>query len=159
MTRQTVAREIARLDALSRTRALDVGETQQLARLVQTERAYGRMQAAEPRIAPARKTTSPRSPISIVERLDATIARMVRESLSIRAIYLTEADRTALLATVGDCGATGNQPLSYRGYPVRQTSSGTPKSTIYSIHGIARSVYLGGRKSPSSAQPAEAVAP
>lgn len=49
MSRQTVEREISRLDAISRTRALDSGETMQLSKLIRTERAYKRARDARPK--------------------------------------------------------------------------------------------------------------
>lgn len=58
MGRETVAREIARLDALSRTRPLDEGESRQLQKMISMERRYTSFAAANGRVRKARASSA-----------------------------------------------------------------------------------------------------
>lgn len=73
---------------------------------------------------------------TIVERLEATIARVVARA-TVRAIFLTEADR----AELDGLGAlTSGEPPTYRGYRVGTPKGKAPRSVIYTNHGVAHSV-------------------
>lgn len=129
MARAAVEGEIARLDALSRTRALTDRESARLARLITVDRryAYGRSERTKSRPAPCKAVAG-----TIVQRLDATLASMGNEGLSVRAIYLVPDDLAELAAT---CRSTDE----YAGHAVRRAKGGAP-SRVYSKHGVARAV-------------------
>lgn len=124
MTAATVAAELARLDAVSRQRALDERESRQLERLMTSLRRYRRSRPREP-VARAERTYTVVARDGIIARIDATLALMKQEGRRIRAIYLTTLDMAGAEASgrlstgaVTFRGKLG-EGIVYAGQPVR----------------------------------------
>lgn len=141
MTRAAVTEQIARLDALSRTRALDDRESRQLSRLITVERRYNRrprpMREPPRPIAGASVAVKGVRPAAatIVDRIDATLVRMAAEGMAVRAIYLNSEDHAQLCRV----SAPGIAADAFRGHEVR-TDTKRRLSLIYSTRGVARAV-------------------
>lgn len=142
MTYAAVSEQIAKLDAISRTRALDDRESRTLARLITVERRYNRRPRAS-REPPAPRSGCPAAVVkgvrppasSIVDRIDATLVRMAAEGMDVRAIYLTAEDH-ATLCRVRSPEIAADR---FRGHIVR-TDPSRRLSLIYSTRGVARAV-------------------
>lgn len=82
--------------------------------------------------------------MTIVDRIDATLARMAQDATGVRAIYLNWKDREELAAARDGAGNSlmtfANGCAQYRGHPVRLTHSRTGTSMIYSVRGVARAI-------------------
>lgn len=145
MSRATLERAIGRFEAIGQSRPLSELESSQPEKLISVERRERnarRRYEAQQQHAPASTESRGAPSATIVERLEATIARMARDRLLVRAIYLTPADRSELEAS----GAIvlGDAP-TYRGYPVRRPTGTARRSLIYSRRGVARSVSSAGQ--------------
>ncbi len=85
MSCETIDREIARLEAIGRTRALDVGEGMQLDRLIAMERRYARMASKAPGAVRAIRVAIEAAPSGLTKATDAPIGARVRFTLPTKA--------------------------------------------------------------------------
>lgn len=135
MSEATIVRELSRLEEIGRVRALSEYESCQLQRMVAVQQ---RQSNDRGRYAERKRQGVTRKRHPIVDRLNATIERMAREKLTIRAIYLVERDLQEIKAA--NALVAGGEEPTYAGHPVRATAGARRDSVIYSIHGIGRAV-------------------
>ena len=122
----SAAEGIARLDALSRTRALTEDESRLLERLINRQKSA----VPSPDRKPMRRRSRPEPP-SIEQRLQSTLESMRADWMAPRAIYLAPED----LAAAAEKGLREE----FDGVPIRP-AKGRAKSCIYSKQGVARAL-------------------